>query len=327
MEDVARRAGVAKITVSRYVREPKTVASKTALRIKKAIQEVGYIPNFIAGGLSSNRSRIVAAVMPTITNPMLARMLSAIFDELQGSGLYLMLGNCGGTLAEEEEVIRTLVAQRPAGFVLHAVRHSMETKRMLKTLGIPSVETGDLLAEPLDMAVSYSNYDATKTMIHHLCKRGYQKIAFVSMPLQPANQVGERVRGYKAALKEVGRPIVPDYIYETPLSFRGGADAIANLLERRPEIDAAFFAGDILAAGALFECQRQNWAVPGRVAIAGFDNYDIALQCVPALTTVDVRREEIGRRAAEMLIKRLRGESVEETRVNVGFQLIERAST
>jgi LacI family transcriptional regulator, gluconate utilization system Gnt-I transcriptional repressor len=328
MADVARRASVAKITVSRYLREPGTVATKTGQRIHKAIEAVGYIPNFVAGGLSSNRTRIIAAVMPTINNPMLARTLDSISNVLSANGYSLMLANCGGTLVDEELAIKALVAQRPAGLILHAVKHSDETVLLLRNLRIPTVETGDLLSKPaLDLAVGYSNYEAARAMTQHLIARDYKKIGFVSIPYERGNQVGERIRGYRAALRAAKRNFNEDYVSTAPQTFSGGAKAIANLLDCRPEIDAVFFAGDILAAGALFECHRRCWPVPGRIAIAGFDNYDVASQTVPALSTIEVPRAEIGRLSAEMLLKRLKGEPLDCIRVDVGFRIVERAST
>jgi len=104
---------------------------------------------------------------------------------------------------------------------------------------------------------------------------GYRKIGFVTLPLRDNDRSEERRRGYFAALKELGLPADPSLVLEAPGGFSEGADALVRLIQTHPGLDAAFFAGDVLAVGALFECQRRGWAVPGRVAIASFDDLDI----------------------------------------------------
>lgn len=327
MGDVALHAGVAKITVSRYLREPDTVASETGIRIQQAIDAVGYIPNFVAGSLSSNRTRVIAAVLPTLENTHLARTLMATSRVLDACGLYLMVRNCGAMATEEEKVIKTLIAQRPAGLILHSARHTRKTIRLIESLRIPTVETGDLRpGGQLDMMVSYSNYSAARAMVTHLIDRGYRNIGFLNVPVESGNNSGERLRGFRAALKAAGLPYRPEHIRYSAMSFKQSARAFSDLVDQHPEVDAIFCTHDIMAAGALFECQRRGWPVPARMAIAGFDDYDIADQVIPALTTVAIQREEIGRRAAEMIAARVRGETIDEPRVDVGFKIIERDS-
>ena len=104
-------------------------------------------------------------------------------------------------------------------------------------------------------------------------------------------------------------------------------DALGRLIQTHPDIDAVFFAGDVLAVGALFECQRRGWAVPGRVAIASFDDLDLLRHTVPAVTTLRLPRQEIGRRSAELLVNRLRGATPERLKIDVGFEIVQRDST
>ena len=96
---------------------------------------------------------------------------------------------------------------------------------------------------------------------------------------------------------------------------------------RHPDIDAGFFAGDVLAVGALFECQRRGWAVPGRIAIASFDDLDLLRHAVPAVTTLRIPRQDIGRRSAELLVNRLHGAPPEKVRIDVGFEIVQRESS
>ena len=185
----------------------------------------------------------------------------------------------------------------------------------------------DLRKQPLDMVVSYSNFAAAEAMTQHLIGRGRRRIGFVSAHRRDNDRAQARRRGYAAALQRHGIAEDERLVLETSLGLRQGAEALAELASRDPKLDAVFFAGDVLAAGALFECQRRGWPVPARLAIGGFDDQEIATEISPALTTISVPRREIGRRAAEMLLARLNGRAVQPGVVDVGFALKIRAST
>jgi LacI family transcriptional regulator, gluconate utilization system Gnt-I transcriptional repressor len=114
---------------------------------------------------------------------------------------------------------------------------------------------------------------------------------------------------------------------DIPSSIHAGGMLLADLLERHPKTQVGFFTNDDLAAGALFECQRRGIRVPEDFAIVGFNDQDIASQVNPGLTSVSTPRLEMGRRAAEMLLARLRGQPLKQARVDVGFSIIERGST
>jgi LacI family gluconate utilization system Gnt-I transcriptional repressor len=125
----------------------------------------------------------------------------------------------------------------------------------------------------------------------------------------------------------LGRPADPRLILEQPAGLAAGADAVVRLVDRAPEIDAVFFAGDVLAIGALFECRRRGWAVPGRLGIASFDDIDLLRHVDPAVTTVRLPRYEIGRRSAECLLDRIGGRSAASVTVDLGFDIVQRDST
>jgi LacI family gluconate utilization system Gnt-I transcriptional repressor len=327
MQDVARLARVSAITVSRVLRSPEKVSEDTRLRVLEAVRKIGYVPNAVAGSLSSSRTNIIAAIVPTITNPVFADTIHAMAAVLRARGYHLLLGQSGASPAEERSLIETFLAHRPDGLFIHGGVHSQEVRAMLLKAGIPIVEAGNLRKQPLDMVVSYSNYAAAETMTEHLIERGRRRIGFVSSHRRDNDRAQARRRGFGAALKHHGLPDDERLVLETTLGLRQGAEALVELAAREPTLDAVFFSGDVLAAGAIFECQRRGWAVPGKLAIAGFDDQEIASQVSPALTTVAVPRADIGRRAADMLLARLGGETVDPKVVDIGFALRIRAST
>lgn len=328
MKDVARRARVSTITVSRALFQPDIVADVTRRRVLRAVEELGYIPNLVAGGLSSNRTRAIAAIVPHIGKPVYGRTIQAVSDVLRANGFHLLLGNSGFSLTEEASLIAAFLAHRPEGMLLHGRRHTPETRQRLLRAGIPIVETGDLSAPPLDMVVSYSNTAAAKAMTDHLLEKGYRRIAFVSIPVRKNDRHLRRRRGFLMALRERGIAPDPRALLEVPYGFRHGAEALVELLSGAYAPDAVFFASEYLAVGAQMECLRRGWSVPGRVAIAGFDDQEeeLAAEAVPPLTTVRIPREEIGRLAGQMLVDRLAGKPVEPRVVNAGFEIVARAS-
>src|SRR5882672_810317 len=155
MSDIARHAGVSPMTVSRALRDPATVSEKMRRKVDAAVREFGYLPNRIAGSLSSKRSNVVGLVVPSIRNSLYASTIQAISDVLRANGLHLMIANSGHRLDDEEALVSALLAQRVCGLILHNTTHSKRLRELLARTDIPVVETGNLPTKPIDMAVSY----------------------------------------------------------------------------------------------------------------------------------------------------------------------------
>jgi LacI family gluconate utilization system Gnt-I transcriptional repressor len=327
MQDIARHAGVSPMTVSRALREPSSVSEKMRRKVDAAVREFGYLPNRIAGSLSSKRTNLVGLVVPSIRNSLYAGMIQAISNVLRANGLHLMIADSGHRLEDEEALVAALLAQRVCGLVLHNTSHSRRLRALLANSDVPVVETGNLPDSPLDMAVSFSNFDAARAMTAHLVRLGYRKIGFVTLPVRDNDRSQERRRGYFAALQELGLAVDPGLVLEAPGGFSEGAAALVRLVQAHPDIDAGFFAGDVLAVGALFECQRRGWAVPARIAIASFDDLDLLRHAVPTVTTLRIPRQDIGLRSAELLVNRLHGAPREPVRIDLGFEIVQREST
>ncbi|HYF20559.1 MAG TPA: LacI family DNA-binding transcriptional regulator [Ramlibacter sp.] len=326
MRDVAAAAGVSLMTVSRALREPHKLSDETRKAVMDAVQRIGYLPNSIAANLASNRSNVVGQIVPSIQNSMYADTIKGTADVLRTAGLHLMIADSGYSLQDEEALIGAFLAQRVAGLILHNTDHTPRALQMIERAGVPVIETGDVPKSPVDMVVSYSNAEAAKAMTLHLASRGYQRIGFVSLDTRINRRARERLRGYLAALKSLGRPKDPLLVMEVRNGLTAGAHALVDMLTRAPDCDAIFFAGDVFAIGALFEAQRRGWKVPGRVAIAGFDDLDILQHTVPKVTCLRLPRLEIGRRSAEALLARLRGEG-DGVLLDLGFEVIQREST
>ncbi|WP_077000847.1 LacI family DNA-binding transcriptional regulator [Variovorax sp. KK3] len=326
MRDVAKAAGVSLMTVSRALREPQRLSEETRKTVLDAVKKIGYVPNSIAANLASNRSSVVGQIVPSIQNSLYAETLKGSADVLRTAGMHLMLADSGYSMQEEEALIGAFLAQRVCGLILHNTDHTPRALEMIERAGVPVIETGDIPRSPIDMVASYSNAEAAKAMTLHLAARGYKRIGFVSLDTKINRRARERLRGHLAALKSLGLPKDASLLSEVGPGLTSGAHAMVDMMSRAPDVDAIFFAGDVLAIGALFEAQRRGWKVPGRIAIAGFDDLDILQHTVPRLTCLRLPRLEIGRRSAEALLDRVRGTG-DAVRLDLGFEVIQREST
>jgi LacI family gluconate utilization system Gnt-I transcriptional repressor len=327
MKDVAQLAGVSAMTVSRAMRNPDSVSPAVLKSVQRAIEKSGYVPNRVAGNLSSNRTSVVALIIPSLRNALYAETIKGISDVLSRNNLHLMISDSGLDLQEEEKLVAEYVAQRVCGIILHNTKHTQRTVDMLRKSATACVETGNLTSTPIDMVVSYSNHAAGKAMAEHLLGLGYRRFAFASLPVASSERLRQRRNGFLAGLRKAGIELDPALLLEVDAGLNSGAQALAEVLTRAPRTQAVFFAGDVLAAGAIFECQRRGLDVPKRIAIAASDDNDLMQNMVPPITTVAFPRYEIGVHSAEMIVARSAGEVVATPRVDLGFSVIQRGST
>lgn len=326
LRDVARLAGVSTMTVVRVLRDPAKVAQKTRARVEAVIRKTNYTPDLMARALASSRSGIVGVVVPLLTNSLIAEIVQGLTEGLADSGFHLLVGASGFSAAEEEALIRTFLSRRVEAIYLSGTSRTPASRDLLRGAGIPVVEGGNLPARPIDMVVGFSNVDAAAAATRHLIARGGGPIAYIGAYREDNDRARDRRIGFEAALKAAGIPVAPELCIETTLDIPGGGRAMATLLDRCPEVRGVFVSADAMAVGALFECQRRGIAVPGKLAITGFDDLDIARHVVPALTTIRVPRYAIGREAARVIRERLAGRVVEPKVVDLGFELVVRDS-
>jgi LacI family gluconate utilization system Gnt-I transcriptional repressor len=324
--DVARAAGVSTMTVVRVMRDPSKVALRTREHVEAVLRRTGYTPDLIARGLASSRSGLIAAIIPVLTNSLIAEIMQGLTDALAPGDYHLLLGASGFSAAQEEVMVRAFLSRRVDGIYLTGVIHTPDTIAMLKRAGIPVVEGGNLTGSPIDMVVGYSNVEAAREVTRYLLKRSYWPVGYIGAFPEDNDRARDRRLGYEAALASARRKRDPALCVETTLDVDAGARAMATLLERRPDVRAVFCSADAIAVGALFECQRRGLAIPGRIAIAGFDDMPIAAQVVPALTTIRVRRYDIGQRAGKLIGDRLAKRPVRQRVVDTGFELVVRDS-
>ncbi len=321
LSDVAAAAGVAPMTVSRVLNSPDQVAPETAQRVRAAIDRLGYVPNLLAGGLSSRRSRIVAAIIPTVASPIFAASLGAFTDELDAAGYHVVLGLSGyGPENGEEALVGAILGRRPDGLLLTGTEHSAVTRRRLTLAGVPVVEIWDLVDDPADMVVGFDHRAVGAAVAALFLGQGYRRFAAVGAD---DTRAIIRRRGFTDALPPGS--LLLDQQLPAPASMQGGRAAVAGL-RLGAEPVALFCSSDLSAAGAVIEAGARGIAVPDRLAICGFGDLEVGRAMQPSVSTVSVDGGEIGRAAARCLLARLAGRDTARS-IAVPFRVVERGST
>lgn len=332
MSDVARRAGVSTMTVSRALKDGASIAKETRDKIIKAVDDLGYVLDQSAGSLSSKRTGFVAILIPSINNSNFADTARGLTDALHGSGLQVLMGYTDYSVEKEEELIESMLRRRPEAIVVTGGRHTIRGRKLLENAGIPVIETWDLPPKPVRHVVGFSNAEAEESLVKYLYKKGYRKIGFIGGTSNRDTRGADRRIGYERAMAALGLKESRIISFGTPpISMKQGGEALARLVEQWPDVEAVICVSDLSAFGALAECQRRNWAVPGKIAIAGFGDFEISSCSYPAITTVGVNCHEIGLRAGELLLRAIEGERAErpipaET-IMTDYAVIEREST
>lgn len=320
LHDVAREAGVSLITASRALGNPGMVSEKTIARVRKAVETTGYIPNLLAGGLKSKRSLMVAALVPNIAVAQFLPTVKALTDALDAAGYQLILGQTGYDHAREEALLGTMISRRPDGIALIGLVHSQASRERLRRAGIPVVEMWDLSDRPVDMVVGFSHLKVGSAIAGYFLSKGWRRLGIATGDDHRASVRREGL------VSTVGHD-VPTVVVPAPSSLALGRQALADLLEKDPTIEAIYCSSDQLAQGVMVEALARGLRIPEDLAICGFGDADFAAYLNPSLTTVQVDGAAIGARAARLLLDRCRGESVAEPIVDVGFRIVERGST
>jgi LacI family transcriptional regulator, gluconate utilization system Gnt-I transcriptional repressor len=327
MADVARLAGVSPMSVSRAFKTDASVSEATRQSILKAADDLGYVFDSTASNLRSQKTDFVAVTIPSINNANFAETLRGLSEGLQARGLQILLGYTDYDTAEEERLIEQLLRRRPEAIVVTGGRHTPRARRLLANAGIPVIETWDLPEAPIGHVVGFSNAAAVRGMVDHFVARGYRRIAFIGGDADRGTRGSDRRAGFEAAMQAHGldatRLIAAG---APPISMREGAEAMGDLLDRLPDTEAVICVSDLSAFGALTECLRRNVHVPGRIAIGGFGDYEIADVAVPSLTTINPFPREIGARAAALILDVLDGKRTEPAVIEIEPELLIRQS-
>lgn len=305
--DVARLAGVSKATAARVVNGDHTlVRPATRERVLQAAAQLGYERNAVAGSLRTDQTNIVALSIPDITNPFWPEVARGVQDSLERLGYAVVTVNTDWSAEREQYYLRLVRRNRFDGLIINPARVSNDA---LKSLNIPVVILGSGKFYPDFDSVGSATEDAVAESLAHLYELGHRRIGLCAGRSR-SNTERSRYEGYITFHARHGLPLEADLIVETEFSEHAGYDAMLRLMQSARPPSAVFAANDILAIGALRAAQAIGCNVPGDVSIMGMDDIYAASITSPPLTTVAKPKYDIGQRAAERLVTRMRGDEM-----------------
>jgi len=307
IHDVAKLAGVAPITVSRVINNSGYVSDKTREKVQAAISELGYVPNILARSLRSKRTNTIALVFTDITNPFFTIMARGVEDTASFAGFNVIICNTDESQEKEDNYILLLLQKQVDGILLVPAGSNTKSIKVIHEQDTPLVI--------LDRRVSSSNVDIVRgdseggayQLTKYLIDLGHRRIAIISGPCN-VSTAEDRLLGYKRAMEEFG-------LKENIISYYGsfsqtsGNDLTRKVFSQSPQPTALFTANNLMAIGALQALQDIGLKVPEDVALVSFDDIPENLTAFPFMTVVKQPSYEMGRRATELLISRIKKDS------------------
>jgi len=324
LRDVAKLAGVAPITASRALNTPAQVSAEVRQKVLDAVLRTGYVPNRMAGGLASSRSRLIAAIVPSTVMSVFMETIESLNHTLFDAGYQLMLGQSDYSAAHEELLLEAVIGRRPDGIFLTGILPPGRARTRLLASGIPVLETWDLTPTPIDMLIGFSHLDIGRAVATFLMDKGRRRFALIRAEDERA---GRRATAFAEAVTQRGLANALVMNVGDARSLKGGREAMARVLSEAPDTDAVFCSSDLLALGAMTEARARGISIPERIAILGFGDVPFLADMVPSLSTVRINGADMGRQGARFLIERAEGRSVSPSIVDVGFTIVERDTT
>ncbi|MEO3867782.1 LacI family DNA-binding transcriptional regulator [Nonomuraea sp. B12E4] len=326
LEAVAARAGVGRGTVSRVINGSPNVSAKAREAVELAIRELGYVPNRAARALVTRRTDTVALVVSesqfrVFDEPYFAGTIRGIGSALSETGLQLILA-MARTQEEHERLQHYLTSQHVDGVLLLSLHGADPLPGRLEAMGVPTVLGGRPVGLDPYSYVDMDNRAGARQAVKYLLGLGRGAIATIAGSQDMGVGV-DRLAGYRDALLPSR---LPELVAYGDFSEESGETAMAELLAAYPDLDAVFAASDPMALGAMRVLKAQGRAIPGDVAVIGFDDSKAALHADPPLTTVYQPAEAMGRQMAQLLVARINGEELRQPVVILDTHLVRRES-
>lgn len=313
LEDVARLAGVSLGSASRALSVPDQVKPVTLERVRRAVEQLGYVRNGSAQALASRRTRTVAAIYPTLDNPIFAVSIQALQQTLWQLGYQLLVASHDYQPEHEVAMLRAIVERGVDALVLVGTDHADAVFELAHQYRLPYVLTWALDEGQGRSCVGFSYHDAAYQMAQLVLSYGHTQIALCSGVARGNERVRARIAGTRAALKSAGLALRPDWIIEQPFSFEGGRQSVRQLMLGPDRPTALICGNDLQAVGAIGECRDRGLRVPDDLSITGSDDIELASLVEPRLTTVRVPTVEIGVQAAHRIVALIAGHAGPDT--------------
>ena len=329
VRDVADHAGVSVGTVSNAMNHPQKVSAAVLDRVQQAIEQLGYVRNDAARQLRVGRSASIGLVVLDVRNPFFTDIARGAEDAAAEVGLSVILGNSDEDVAREAAYLDLFEQQRAAGVLISPYGDITARLRRLRERGIPAVLVDRSSADETFSSVSVDDVAGGRLAVEHLIAQGRRRIAFVGGPLD-IRQVSDRLEGARravAAAPDASLEVIETEALSVIEGRAAGQRIVARAAGERP--DAVFAANDLIAMGVLQALMMQGVgvAVPGEIALIGYDDIDFASAAVVPLSSIRQPAQLIGRTAVEIMLEQSANPDAEPRQVVFQPELVVRAST
>jgi DNA-binding LacI/PurR family transcriptional regulator len=307
LQDVARIAEVSISTVSRVINEPGLVNEETRRRVQKAIDQLGFLPNRVARRLrgEGGEAKLIGLVLPDIQNPFFADLARGVEDVAQRHGYLVFLGNTDEDAAKEKLYLDVMRAESVDGIIVPPSSETDEAVADLVRRKLPVVCVDRSLRRGKVDTVVVDNVRGAREAMEHLIGLGHRRIGFIE-GLPQLSTSRERLQGYRQALEEHGIAFDPSLVLQGDSRQASGRDLTHKLLALPERPTALLVGNNLMTLGALEMIHQKGLRIPEDVAILGYDDMPWALALNPPLTAVRQPGDEVGRRAMELLLQRIR---------------------
>jgi len=323
--DVAARAGVSVGTVSKAMNGRGQLRAQTRERVLEAARELGFHPNALARGLLTGRTYTVGVLTTESFGRFTIPIMLGVEDALGAGEISTLLCDSRDDPLREQHYVRTLLSRRVDGIVVTGRRR--DPRPPIGELPIPVVYVFAVSESPSDLSITYDDEQGAELAVNHLLLTGRTRVAHVT---GPRRHLSARLRegGARAALAAAGLDFVAGGALWGEWSEVWGREAAHILLRSGEPFDGVFCGSDQIARGVADTLREAGRAVPGDVALVGFDNWDVMAEaCRPPLTTIDPNLSELGRVAAGRLLRAIEGGAIEPGRILLPCDLVIRQST
>jgi LacI family transcriptional regulator len=301
IRDVARRAGVSPITVSRVINNDGYVKTETRQRVEQAIAELDYIPNSLGLSLRSKRTQTLALVISNITNPFWTTVARGVEDAANKHGYHVIIGNTDDLPDKQEEYLVFLLKKQVDGFLLvPASTRSLDT---IHKQHVPFVVLDRRVTDAQVDAVRGDSEGGAYALTRHLLELGHKRIAVISGPEHVSTAI-DRVAGYQRALEEAGLGDAQQ-VYWGPYEQESGSELMRQALSANPRPTAIFACNNFIAIGVMRALQAEGIRVPENMSVVAFDDLPEAITIDPFFTVAAQPAYEMGQQATRLLLSRL----------------------
>jgi len=308
IRDVAERAGVSPITVSRVINNSGYVSQETRSRVEAAIAELQYVPNSLARSLRFKRTHTLALVLTDITNPFWTTVARGVEDAASQCGFNVILCNTDENEAKQSEYLNVLLQKQVDGFLLVPARSTPDPIVLIQSQKVPTVVLDRQVPGAQVDIVRGDSEGGAYQLVRLLLSLGHRRIAMLSGPVS-ISTAADRVTGYHRALHEVGLEAQAELICYGEYTQESGYQMAQKALSLTPRPTALFAANNFIAIGALRALREVGMRVPEDMALVSFDDIPPAFVIEPFLTVAAQPAYEMGHRATELLLARLSGQA------------------